>query len=315
MNTSEKTFSSSAFTPIGCDFLMMKTIKITLIFAFINLRLAYGQNNLDGSYNEIDRKQEKTNLSIYNIQKKFRLTRDTFLRQSFQIEIDSLLTVTDKLKEQRLLIDFAFIKTYPSSKTSLELISKKIWSQQADKYCDTLLVLFNHLSAELKRSELGIQTQRNLNNFKNSQIGCQASNFHLTDINGREIDLKSLINNKYVLLDFWASWCTPCRQDIPYLKQFMDTSKVCIVAISRDDNIENWKQAIVEEKTSNWIQVSTKLNTNEVLDKYFVWAIPVKVLINKEGKIIGRWRGGGEENKNDLLKILKKEFTGASVPH
>ncbi len=85
-----------------------------------------------------------------------------------------------------------------------------------------------------------------------------------------------------------------------------------IIGISRDEKTSQWKKAIFEDSTQNWTHILVQDNDQKidgsVSDKYFVYGIPVKILINKEGIIIGRWIGGGEENTTALNDLLFKAF-------
>ena len=80
------------------------------------------------------------------------------------------------------------------------------------------------------------------------------------------------------------------------------------ISISKDENLQSWKKAIEKEKIEIWKQISTKENKSTIEDAYVVTAIPVKILIDKEGIIIRRWIGSGEENKASIEKILTEIF-------
>ena len=80
------------------------------------------------------------------------------------------------------------------------------------------------------------------------------------------------------------------------------------ISIYKDENLQSWKKAIEKEKIEIWKQISTKENKSTIEDAYVVTAIPVKILIDKEGIIIRRWIGSGEENKASIEKILTEIF-------
>ncbi|MNY50209.1 Thiol-disulfide oxidoreductase ResA [compost metagenome] len=125
------------------------------------------------------------------------------------------------------------------------------------------------------------------------------------------IPLATFREKKYVLIDFWASWCEPCRDDLPFLKDTYEKYKdkgFEIISISRDKNLNSWRKAIADEKIGLWKHISVAENQTKIEDNYLVTAIPVKILINKRGEIIGRWKGSGDENKMELKKILEKTF-------
>lgn len=105
--------------------------------------------------------------------------------------------------------------------------------------------------------------------------------FKLSDIVGKR---------ELILLDFWASWCSPCIKEIPVLTELYNKYKdkgFEIVGISIDNNEHQWKQAI-EKHNMTWLQIiSKKEKSNNLVEKYDVKYIPYTVLIDSTGKIIG----------------------------
>jgi hypothetical protein len=80
-----------------------------------------------------------------------------------------------------------------------------------------------------------------------------------------------------------------------------------VISISRDDDLEAWKKAIEKDSIVIFQNASTKLNEYAaLLDQFFVWSIPVKILIDRTGKIVARWRGGGEANKQEMVKVIQE---------
>ena len=123
-------------------------------------------------------------------------------------------------------------------------------------------------------------------------VGCNYINFELPDINGNKIMLSEIVkNNKYTLLDFWASWCAPCRQEMPQIKKIAaDYSRkgVAVVSLSLDSNDKEWRDG-VSSLEMNWTQLcEPKSGSAEVASAYGVESIPELLLIDSEGKIILR---------------------------
>ena len=150
------------------------------------------------------------------------------------------------------------------------------------------------------------QAQQEAIKNKTPQIGSIAPDFTLNDVNGKPISLSKL-KGKYVLVDFWASWCGPCRSERPYLVAAQDQFKdknFTILGVSLDDNKNDWLEAIKEDKF-DWLQVSDlKGMDSPVGDLYGFSAIPYNVLIDPQGKIIAtELRGDNLEQK--LGEILK----------
>jgi thiol-disulfide isomerase/thioredoxin len=130
--------------------------------------------------------------------------------------------------------------------------------------------------------------------------------FEQMDVNGKKVTLSSL-KGRYVLLDFWASWCGPCRAENPNVLKAYNKFKdkhLEILAVSLDQNKANWLSAI-EKDAMPWIHVSDlKGWKNEVAAQYGIRSIPQNLLIGPDGRIIAKnLRGSALEKK--LSEILE----------
>ncbi len=117
-------------------------------------------------------------------------------------------------------------------------------------------------------------------------VGSIAYHFQLPALHGGKISLKDY-RGKYVLLDFWASWCGPCRGEIPFIAELhkkYKNNKLQIIGISMDTDEKAWKNAVKEMKI-NWLQVRDTLESNVAL-KYNVITIPRTVLVDPNGKVV-----------------------------
>lgn len=257
----------------------------------------------------------KLNSKKYNLLNK---SSDSTTKNKMQQDIDRLSNISDNLQSQLNTIRFNFIKNNPSSFLSLDELTMMLSNSPGFplENIDTIKSLFNNLNKNIQNSAIGRKFKLMLVNQEKSEVGSVAPDFKANDINNQEILLSDFRNKKYVLLDFWASWCKPCREDMPFLKNIYKTYKekgLEIIGISKDDDLSSWKKAITQDSIQIWRQISAPLkfqeiDISEVTNKYFVYAIPVKILINKEGLIIGRWFGGGEDNIDALKKLLNKIF-------
>ena len=166
---------------------------------------------------------------------------------------------------------------------------------------------FHKFSAALKSSPLGIKTVEKLEIGKRRQTGIAATDFTQNDLNGKPFKLSSL-RGKYVLVDFWASWCVPCRAENPNLVkayQKLKDKNFEIVGVSLDQGSKDaWANAIKQDGLP-WIQVSD-LNgwKNEVALMYGINSVPQNLLINPQGIIIGK-NLRGEELTEKLFELIK----------
>lgn len=138
-------------------------------------------------------------------------------------------------------------------------------------------------------------------------VGKAAPDFALPDVNGNEIKLSSL-KGKYVLVDFWASWCVPCRRENPNVvkayQQFKDKNFTVLgVSLDRPGEKDAWLNAIKEDKLA-WTHVSDlKFWESSVVPLYHIEGIPFNILVDPEGKIIAQGlRGPNLETK--LKEVL-----------
>jgi len=202
-----------------------------------------------------------------------------FLKQHMQV----MKAAMNKSAER----DSLYILNHPDSYLSLYLVSI---STSSVPYI-SLEKDLKALSKPLQSSARGKDLLNTINTLKNREVGGKAPDFTLDDASGKAVSLSSF-RGKYVLLDFWASWCVPCRKENPNVKaayeQFKDNFTVLSVSIDSPATKAKWLEAIKEDQL-NWTQLCDAPGGSEqVALLYDVRAIPQNYLIDPTGKIIAK---------------------------
>jgi len=212
---------------------------------------------------------------------------------------------SDSLREVFILpMIQKLVKEHPDSYASVYVLSgsgRQVGSLESKEK------LYNMLSAEMKKTDAGKNFGDYIEGLKSSSIGKMVADFKLPDPDGKEVDFKKL-RGKYVLIDFWASWCVPCRRSFPHMREVykkFKSDKFEIYSVSIDEDKKAWLKAVKEEKNP-WLQ---SLDTKNISQKGFaVTGVPSTFLIDPKGKIIAKEVGfdpnGGSEIEKKLGEVL-----------
>lgn len=200
-----------------------------------------------------------------------------------------------------------YIKDHPGSSVSVFIASDNL-NLYSVKEIDEIMA---SLSPAVLKTDPGKSFLKRANNAKKSAAGAMYTNLPFNDDQGAAVQLSNYIGKgKYVLLEFWASWCVPCRADIPHLKKnysLYHPEGFEVISVSMDDNKDSWLKAVKEEQM-DWLQVSDlKAFKGAVSNVYNFNGVPTCILIDPEGKIVTRnMRGSWMDMK--LIEIYGNKF-------
>jgi peroxiredoxin len=210
------------------------------------------------------------------------------------------------LKLARKEQEITFIRQHPDYIISLDALKDVIGPLPDD--IESYNTLYKGLRKNIRQSDAGINTKKMIDKYMTVRVGATAPAFTAPDTSGRNISLSDY-RGRYVLIDFWASWCAPCREENPIVvkayQQYKDKNfDILSVSLDQPGKRAEWIKAIQKDGL-NWQHVSDlKFWDSDIAKLYAIRSVPQNFLIDPKGKIIAKDLRG-EALATKLEEILK----------
>ncbi len=221
-------------------------------------------------------------------------------------EISSGGVTKASLEKEQLAWQKEFVRTHPGTYAAIEVFAMYALELSDDEQA----AQFAALPATYKNTTLGKTIQSKIDESAVTAVGKPVIPFAQKGDDGKVVDLAAL-KGKVVLIDFWGSWCVPCRASHPHLKDLYAKYKnkgFEIVAVATENGSKEaqekaWKEAIKKDGIT-WLQVLNDPSVTDIPKMYGVVAYPTKILVDRDGVIRGRFTGDGADAFDRMLDEL-----------
>lgn len=279
-------------------------ITINILKDSINKSKIGGTFNNDqfSKYNEGQGKIQKKMTDYRNANKE---KMEAAMQANDTIAVNTLRDGFLKLKEEEKNYNFTFCEENPKAFICVLMLQSMLYQPDAD--FERLEKIYNDLDKSVKETKPGKSVGEMIGNSSAAEVGKQAPEFSAPNPDGKIVSLKESLG-KVTIIDFWASWCGPCRKENPNVvalyDEFHDKGLNIIgVSLDKEGDEVKWKDAITADKLT-WPQVSNLQYWNEpIAKKYNVKSIPATFILDASGKIVAKDLRG-EELKAKVIELL-----------
>lgn len=309
-------FKGTALEP-SIHFLQVKNITGKVVFI-----LEEGKINLLVYKDSIPKSKiggTKNNDYLYN----FNLSAQKIQRNMFNFQSANMQKITDAQAKHDTLVINNLMKEYNQFQEKMNMLTSKYPEENPKSFISVVILenllnnpnadvenlkkTYSNLDISIKNTKPGKSVENKLANFKSVGINDIAPDFSAPNPNGNIISLKKSLG-KVTIIDFWASWCGPCRRENPNVVALYNefhSKGLNIVGVSLDKTLEDWQKAITKDGIT-WTQVSNlKFWEDPIAKLYKVQQIPTTFILDASGKIVAKDLRGAEL-KAKVIELLGK---------
>lgn len=253
---------------------------------------------------ELERMKAPVTKELQPLMDAYNAGRDNAEREALKVKMAPL-------QKQAARLEADFVKSHPDSYVSLQLLMYQTLRMDYEE----ARAIYDGFSDRVKACRMAAQVLAEINALQLGVPGTEAYPFETTDIDGKPFRLADL-RGKVVLLDFWASWCAPCRASNPHLKdlyaEYKDKGFEIVCIADDDSSLDAWHKAIEKDGIGGFRHVLRGLKwkdgkpdkSADISDRYGIHFLPTKILVGKDGMIVGRYSSGDEEQLDAKLAEL-----------
>ena len=256
--------------------------------------------------NELSKATKDVMAQIVKLNEQFVKAQTAAQRDSARAMIEPLAAVYKKCQTE-------FRKAHPDSYLSAEILTMEMSNMSFEE----LTAAYEALSPKVKATESGARVRGELEALGKVRPGKEAPLFSKTDVNGKMFNMKDL-RGKVVIIDFWASWCVPCRKSNPHMlelyRKYHDRGLEMVYVADDDGSPAAWKKAIEKDGLTGegfhhvlrGFKQGVDNNPDDVSNKYAIHFLPTKYLIDKEGKVVCKIDSSQEQVLDQKIEALLK---------